>query len=264
MSLWIFVLVAVAVCVQGSDRDEKLRARKSGGRLMPRAMAKDEIPQYLVEVMYHWGTNCAGDAQRTESSAFGACIGGTDPQGNPTTSSNSIFQSYNASSNEVTFLRNTYKSPDCTGAPMYSGTEVQPLNQCNGDSMYVLTSADDKEPWLAQAATPSVIVYTYPYSTTAPGPSDYPEVFQAIALAYCMGYYDPKYPTATNLQYTACDDNTITFTIYSDSCTTPISSFSFPANEYRVCPIESGAPGSEFCYPQGFWYNNFEKMTCHK
>eukprot|EP01033_Poteriospumella_lacustris_P012811 gene12811-9158_t len=264
MSLWILLLTVLAVCVRGSDRDEKLRARKSGGQLMPRAMTEGETPQYLVEVMYHWGSNCAGDAQRTESSAFGSCIGGNDPQGNPTSSSNSIFQSYNATSNEVTFIRNSFKSSDCSGAPAYSGTTVQPLNKCESDTMYVLTSADDKEPWLAEAATPSVIVYTYPYAPVAPGPNDYPEIFQAIAFSYCMGYSDPKYPTATNLQYTACDDDTITFTMYSDACTTAVSTVSFPANTYRVCPIESGVPGSEFCYPQGYWYNNFEKMTCRK
>jgi hypothetical protein len=92
----------------------------------------------------------------------------------------------------VTFIRNSFKSSDCTGTPAYSGTTVQPLNKCESDTMYVLTSADDKEPWLAQSSFILTSTHRWP---VAPGPNDYPEIFQAFAFSYVLhGLQRPEVP----------------------------------------------------------------------
>ncbi len=232
--------------------------------LRAKATQSQEVPLYLVQYMYHWGTNCQGKPDRTESNAFGACLGGIDEDGNPTTSYSSVFVGVNGST--VTYLSNTYLSTDCSGTPKWSYTYNQPLNSCVADAMYVITDGTNPEPWVGE--TDGVIVKTYPLSPdgtiTCTG---YPEVYQSVSFNYCMGYYDAANPTVTNVRYTACDSDkdTVTYSMYQNySCNDEdiIKTVTFSGSSCRVCPSSSDGDSSN-CYPQGFWYRNYESISCN-
>ena len=87
----------------------------SRGRLVAVQPRTGDQPVYLVQYMYPWGSKCQNEAERTESFAFGACIGGVDESGNPSTSMQSVLLTANDSM--VTYLSNTYQSFDCSGTP---------------------------------------------------------------------------------------------------------------------------------------------------
>ena len=214
-------------------------------------------PIYLVQYMYKWGSTCQDESERTESSAFGACIGGVDEDGNPMTSWNSVFVSANSSM--VNYISNTYKSPDCSGKPLYTYYVDQPLNDCQASSMYLVTDTANPTPWAG--SNKGVVVKTYSLSNNDTDQcSGFPEVFQAISFDYCMGYQDPEYPTVTNLRYSQCDDESVTYIMYGNyTCdsSSAVKTVNFQSTTCRICP------GEQSCYPQGFWYRNYESISCN-
>lgn len=233
----------------------------SRGRLVAgKPRTDDQPPVYLVQYMYPWGSNCENEAERTESFAFGACIGGLDESGNPSTSMQSVLLTANDSM--VTYLSNTYKSFDCTGTPIYSYTAKQVMNQCDSvSSKFVLTDAKDSTPWAG--ANSGVLVKTFPPTTNVNESAvctGYPEVFQAISFNYCMGYQSKDFPSVTNMRYTACDTDSVTYTMYSNyncNADNTVHTVTFASNTCRICPNTETN-----CYPQGFWYENYESIVC--
>jgi hypothetical protein len=233
-------------------------------RVIPRPTKSTAPPTYLVQYMYHWGVNCSDpivEPDRTESFAFGACIGGVDADGNmPNTYNTAVLQ---VTDSEVTFVQSSYSNADCSGNPSFSYTRSQPLDSCDsGGIKYVVVSND--APW--EGANHGIIVKTYPpeNSSSETGSCfDYPEVFQSVAFSYCMGVYYPDNLSITNVRYTSCNEHEVTYTMYSDGCETPVKEVSFPTNSCRACPVDPSTKSNDmYCYPQGFWYQNMESISC--
>lgn len=202
---------------------------------------------YLIHEMYR-DYSCAPPAERTESMALGACYGGIDEQGKPMESWISTFNSTDGQYFVTNDMR--YKSTDCTGAPYSSHTSNYPM-ACYYGGKQVYKDVSEPEPWAG--VNTGVVVKNY-NSLPCEGSGN---IFQAVDFSFCMGIVDPG-NGAGSMRYTACSADKITFDYYSDCCCgTVLETRTIAANECNLCP------GSASCYPQGFWWQTHETISCN-
>lgn len=209
----------------------------------------EEPTIYFEEYMFHWNSNCAGTPDRTESTAFGACIGGIDENGQPIDTWKTVLNS--TDDTHLTFTNIYYTTQDCSGSPISANTYTYATNQCVADTEYKVTDKNNPTPWVGENS--GVVVKTFANADCSAAP----EVFQSVKMGYCLGITDPG-NGAQSMAYSSCDSQSYTIQYYSDwGCSVPLEKAVLPANVCRKCP--DGAN----CYPQGFWYQNYETISCN-
>jgi hypothetical protein len=228
-----------------------------------KSAAGTAVTGYFTQSFYSTTTCSSDTADVSESIGFGACLGGRDTNGKPTTSWISTINSFTATS--ITLNQHYYLNHDCSHDPFIQYTQEYSLTACDFSSKYSYSdNAVNKAPW--EDATSGVVMHLFTYTPCVDHVEDVStsgEAWTAYSAKMCIMLGSPMKNGARSMRYASCtaagakaeEEDTYTVEYYSDGdCQSVLKSATYPS----VC---MQCPANEGCLPTA--YQTTQVIRCN-